>query len=57
MKKTAAVSSDADRQTGVLYIGVDFGTSRTAVAASNGVREGAYRIMCFRQIFGNLNNT
>ena len=24
---------------GVLYIGIDLGTSRTAVAASNGVRE------------------
>lgn len=31
--------SDADKKEGVLYIGIDLGTSRTSVSASNGVRE------------------
>lgn len=30
---------NTDRKEGVLYIGIDLGTSRTAVSASNGVRE------------------
>lgn len=42
MKKTDAVSKDADRHNGVLYIGMDLGTSRTAVASSNGVRESVF---------------
>lgn len=42
MKKTDAVSKDAARGNGVLYIGMDLGTSRTAVAASNGVRESVF---------------
>ena len=29
----------SDDKQGVLYIGIDLGTSRTSVAASNGVRE------------------
>ena len=42
MKTTDAVSNDAARDTGVLYIGMDLGTSRSAVAASNGVRESVF---------------
>ena len=42
MKKSDAVSDDAARNGGVLYIGMDLGTSRTAVAASNGVRESVF---------------
>ena len=38
-KNVDAVSSDGDRGSGVLYLGMDLGTSRTAVAASNGIRE------------------
>jgi len=38
-KKTDTVSEDGNLRSGVLYIGVDLGTSRTAVSASNGVRE------------------
>lgn len=30
---------DKDKKEGILYIGIDLGTSRTSVAASNGVRE------------------
>ncbi|MCG8701563.1 MAG: rod shape-determining protein, partial [Bacteroidales bacterium] len=30
---------DENRESGVLYLGMDLGTSRTAVAASNGIRE------------------
>jgi len=32
-------SRDAEQDNGVLYLGMDLGTSRTAVAASNGIRE------------------
>ena len=42
MKTTDAVSNDATRDNGVLYIGMDLGTSRSAVAASNGVRESVF---------------
>lgn len=31
--------SDSDKEAGVLYVGVDLGTSRTSISASNGVRE------------------
>ncbi len=31
--------SEADKDHGVLYLGIDLGTSRTSVSASNGVRE------------------
>ncbi len=31
--------SEADKDQGVLYMGIDLGTSRTSVSASNGVRE------------------
>jgi rod shape-determining protein MreB len=37
--KTAAAPATPDTSKGVLYIGVDLGTSRTSIAASNGVRE------------------
>jgi rod shape-determining protein MreB len=37
--KVDEVSSDEDRDSGILYLGMDLGTSRTAVAASNGIRE------------------
>src|SRR5262245_1088818 len=38
---TAAGTSTAtaEKTEGVLYLGIDFGTSHTSVAASNGVRE------------------
>jgi rod shape-determining protein MreB len=32
-------TEDLDKSEGILYIGIDLGTSRTSVAASNGVRE------------------
>jgi len=32
------ISDDADTSEGILYVGIDLGTSRTSVAASNGVR-------------------
>ncbi len=35
---TAAEESSASSDAGVLYVGIDLGTSRTSVAASNGVR-------------------
>jgi rod shape-determining protein MreB len=39
-KKNSDVASiDSDQDAGVLYVGMDLGTSRTAVAASNGIRE------------------
>jgi rod shape-determining protein MreB and related proteins len=34
-----AVVNDVDQEDGILYLGMDLGTSRTAVAASNGIRE------------------
>jgi rod shape-determining protein MreB len=36
---SALGASDSKKTKGVLYIGIDLGTSRTSVAASNGVRE------------------
>ncbi|MAE78007.1 MAG: hypothetical protein CMJ85_14180 [Planctomycetes bacterium] len=35
----SAVEGATDKEHGVLYVGVDMGTSRTSVSASNGVRE------------------
>jgi rod shape-determining protein MreB and related proteins len=40
---TSAVSAAKDH--GVLYIGMDLGTSRTAVSASNGVRESLFSVV------------
>jgi len=37
---TAANAPDTAKKEGVLYLGIDLGTSRTAVSASNGVRDG-----------------
>jgi len=39
MSKETQPQGAADKDHGVLYVGVDLGTSRTSVAASNGVRE------------------
>jgi len=38
-KKGEKKGAGRDKEEGVLYIGIDLGTSRSAVAASNGVRE------------------
>jgi rod shape-determining protein MreB and related proteins len=38
-------SADVNKDHGVLYIGMDLGTSRTSVSASNGVRETVYSIV------------
>jgi rod shape-determining protein MreB len=35
----------AKKDHGVLYIGMDLGTSRTSVSASNGVRETVYSVV------------
>src|SRR5262245_60395606 len=37
--------TDDSRERGVLYIGMDLGTSRTSIAASNGVRETVYSVV------------
>ena len=39
MSQESANDDGASKKNGVLYIGIDLGTSRTSVAASNGVRE------------------
>ncbi len=39
METKSAPSAAADTKKGVLYVGVDLGTSRTSIAASNGIRE------------------
>ena len=38
MSENSASKPDSDKDHGVLYLGIDLGTSRTSVAASNGVR-------------------
>ncbi|MHC4392967.1 MAG: MamK family actin-like protein [Planctomycetota bacterium] len=35
----ASATADEDKTKGVLYIGIDLGTSRTSIASSNGMRE------------------
>jgi hypothetical protein len=46
MADTAGASAQKDaKKQGVLYIGMDLGTSRTSVSASNGVRETVYSIV------------
>src|SRR5262245_6762180 len=35
----STATAEQDKTEGVLYLGIDFGTSHTSVAASNGVRE------------------
>jgi rod shape-determining protein MreB len=37
--ETFGTSTPVDKQAGVLYLGIDLGTSRTSVTASNGLRE------------------
>ena len=44
MSSTSDSSSARDKK-GVLYIGMDLGTSRTSVSASNGVRETIYSVV------------
>jgi rod shape-determining protein MreB len=39
MSDAAKTGDGKDKPEGVLYIGIDFGTSRTSIASSNGVRE------------------
>ena len=41
-KKSTNEGADVQKDHGVLYIGMDLGTSRTSVSASNGVRETVY---------------
>jgi len=41
-KNNNMVAGDDQRDAGVLYLGMDLGTSRTAVAASNGIRESVF---------------
>jgi len=38
-QESVSVPQDDNQDTGVLYIGMDLGTSRTAISASNGIRE------------------
>ncbi len=40
--EAAAAGKDGAKDHGVLYIGMDLGTSRTAISASNGVRESMF---------------
>lgn len=44
-KPTQGGSDAHDKNHGVLYIGMDLGTSRTSVSASNGVRETVYSVV------------
>ena len=41
----SAGATDADKDHGVLYIGMDLGTSRTAISSSNGVRESIFSVV------------
>ena len=34
-----------DKEQGVLYLGIDLGTSRTSIAASNGLRESTFSVV------------
>jgi rod shape-determining protein MreB len=45
VKQTGPASDKSDKDHGVLYIGMDLGTSRTSVSASNGVRETVYSMV------------
>lgn len=42
---TSASATPASKDHGVLYIGMDLGTSRTAISASNGVRESLFSVV------------
>lgn len=41
----APMAVETKEKKGVLYIGIDLGTSRTAIAASNGVRESSFSVV------------
>ena len=43
--ETGGDCTEVKKDHGVLYIGMDLGTSRTSVSASNGVRETVYSIV------------
>ena len=43
--ETGEDNAEVKKDHGVLYIGMDLGTSRTSVSASNGVRETVYSIV------------
>ena len=45
MTETKTADAGAKKDHGVLYIGMDLGTSRTSVSASNGVRETVYSVV------------
>ncbi len=42
---TSDTDSTGDKKHGVLYIGMDLGTSRTSISASNGVRETVFSVV------------
>src|SRR5215471_13513719 len=44
-KEQNAAAGGSNKDHGVLYIGMDLGTSRTSVSASNGVRETVYSVV------------
>ena len=49
-KKTRASHKGAESQApeeeqGVLYVGIDLGTSRTSIASSNGIRESTFSVV------------
>jgi rod shape-determining protein MreB len=44
-KAAEPVEASAEKNHGVLYIGMDLGTSRTAISASNGVRESMHSVV------------
>ncbi len=43
--ETSKQAAGADKDQGVLYIGIDLGTSRTAIASSNGIRESVFSVI------------
>ncbi len=45
MTETSKEAATPDKDHGVLYVGMDLGTSRTSVSASNGVRETVYSVV------------
>lgn len=45
MNETGGDGAEVKKDHGVLYIGMDLGTSRTSVSASNGVRETVYSVV------------
>ncbi|MFO0982665.1 MAG: MamK family actin-like protein [Planctomycetota bacterium] len=45
MERETSTHDTSTKEQGVLYIGMDLGTSRTSIAASNGVRETVYSVV------------